>query len=133
MLECQCNCGAVRFGIMAKVSDIYVCHCSICRRFTGAGNVSVVVLANDNFKWLSGHDTVKVWKKPDVDWEANFCSVCGSAVPGRNDPAHMFVPAGLLPDGTQPLSVKHHIFVGSKAAWDVIGDDGKQHLGAIGS
>jgi hypothetical protein len=39
----------------------------------------------------------------------------------------MFVPAGLLDDPGGTLEVLHHIWVGSKAGWDVIGDDGKQH------
>ncbi len=131
MLEGECNCGAVRFGIRADVSDIYVCHCSICRRFTGAAGVAVVVVAKDDFEWVSGTEAVKVWQKPDADWEANFCTMCGSAVPGENDPTRMFIPAGLLPHDLDGVQVKHHIFVGSKARWDVIGDDGQQHQGHI--
>lgn len=56
------------------------------------------------------------------------CKVCGSRVPGRNDPKRMFVPAGLLADGGAALRVIHHIGVGSKADWDVIGDEGKQPM-----
>jgi hypothetical protein len=41
----------------------------------------------------------------------------------------MFVPAGTLTDGGEALRVIHHIFVGSKAPWDEIGDDGRQHEG----
>lgn len=67
--------------------------------------------------------------EPDAEWEANFCRVCGFALPGRNDSGTMFVPAGLLPGDVEGVEVKHHIFVGSKASWDVIGDAGKQHEG----
>jgi hypothetical protein len=48
-------------------------------------------------------------------------------VPGENNPATMFVPAGTITQGGDALRVIHHIWVGSKAAWDEIGDSGKQH------
>jgi hypothetical protein len=43
----------------------------------------------------------------------------------------MFVPAGLITDGGDSLKVKHHIWVDSKAVWDVIGDSGRQHREAF--
>jgi len=39
----------------------------------------------------------------------------------------MYIPVGLLDSGYEELVVKHHIFVGSKASWEVIQDEGKQH------
>ncbi|MEM8589316.1 MAG: GFA family protein [Pseudomonadota bacterium] len=129
MLVCTCNCGSVAFEIKAPLSDIYVCHCSICRRFSGGNGLPVVILKDEDFDWLSGHDDIRVWNKPDAEWQANFCCVCGSALPGKNDTGTMFVPAGLLPDDVGDLEVRHHIFVGLKAGWDVIGDAGKRHEG----
>ena len=52
--RCECNCGAVAFEILSPLSDIYVCHCSICRRFTGGASIPVIVIPNDRFKWLKG-------------------------------------------------------------------------------
>jgi hypothetical protein len=123
----QCNCGAVAFEISAPISDVYVCHCSICRRYSGANGGAVVVVDNEAFRWVRGEDQIATWKKPDADWESWWCRVCGSALPGRNDPARMFVPAGLIDEGGDALKVAMHIYVGSKAAWEVIGDDGVQH------
>jgi hypothetical protein len=123
----QCNCGAIRFEIRSQPSGVYVCHCSICRRSTGSNGIAVVVVANDDFHWTGGQEHIATWTKPDSAWETWFCKVCGSRVPGRNDPARMFVPAGLLGDGGGSLRVIHHIWVGSKAEWDEIGDQGKQH------
>ena len=129
MVTGQCNCGAVAFELTTAPTQIFACHCSICRRFTGTGGVMVVITPNDAFRWLRGEDAVRVWKKPDADWESNFCGHCGSSLPGRNDPDHMFIPAGLLPDDLKNLSVAHHIFVESKASWDVICDQGQHHAG----
>lgn len=123
----SCNCGVVQFQIDVALTDVFVCHCSICRRFTGSAGISVVLVENKDFTWLAGEDSVATWKKPGTQWESWFCRSCGSAVPGRNDLEKMFVPAGALLSGTEHLRVAHHIWVGSKAAWDIIGDDGIQH------
>ena len=122
-----CNCGAVSFEITAPLSSIYFCHCSICRRASGSNGIAVVVVPNEDFRWTGGEDQISTWKKPGHDWQAWFCQVCGSTLPGANDELRMFVPAGLIGDGGEDLRVAHHIWVDSRAAWDEIGDDGKQH------
>jgi hypothetical protein len=133
MAKGECNCGAVKFEIATELSGIYMCHCSICRRFTGSSGIAVVVVPNEQFRWVQGRDLVTTWKKPGAEWEAWFCSVCGSVVPGENDPGTTFVPAGSINQGGEALKVVHHVWVGSKAAWDEIGDAGQQHLEGIRS
>lgn len=133
MAKGECNCGTVRFEITSGIRDVYMCHCSICRRMTGGAGVPVVVVPNEDFRWLSGQDNIATWKKPDVDWQGWFCRTCGSPLPGDNDPTRTYVPVGVLTEGTEALEVKHHIWVGSKAHWDVIGDAGTQHPEAFGT
>jgi hypothetical protein len=87
----------------------------------------VVLVPNDGLRWLRGQDRIATWKKPDADWQKWFCSICGSPVPGQNDATTIFVPAGSLTQGGDALKVIHHIWVGSKAPWDEIGDAGRQH------
>jgi len=129
MLTGQCNCGAVRFEVKAQPQGVYICHCSICRRSTGSNGIAVIVVPNEDFQWVSGTESVSNWLKPDSQWETSFCKTCGSRLPVHNDPSRMAVPAGLL-GGTTELKVIHHIWVGSKADWDEIGDHGKQHTEA---
>ncbi len=132
MTKCKCNCESVAFEIISEIKDVYVCHCSICRRSTGSNSIAVVVVNNEDFHWLKGRDLVKTWDKPGHDWQTSFCQNCGSTLPGANDDARMYVPAGLILKGAEKLKVAHHIFVDSKAPWDEIGDDGKQHKAAFG-
>jgi hypothetical protein len=122
-----CNCGAVSFRIKAELPGVIICHCSICRRATGANGIAVIVVDNDKFEWTSDKDSITSWKKPDADWEISFCRHCGSPVPGVNNPNTMFVPAGLVTEGGEQLQVTDHIFVDSRAAWDEIGDGGRRH------
>ena len=127
MVEGACSCGAVAYRVDAEVRDVYVCHCSICRRSTGSNGIAVTVVENSSFRWLRGETDVTMWQKPDADWQSWFCRKCGGKVPGENDDAHMFIPVSTINRGGDKLKVAHHIFVGSKACWDVIGDSGIQH------
>ena len=127
MAKGACNCGAVGFSIDENLADVFMCHCSICRRYTGSAGIAVVVVENDRFKWTHGADNITTWKKPGADWECAFCSTCGSSLPVANDSLRTAVPVGLIFEGGEALRVAHHIWVDSKAVWDEIGDNGKQH------
>ncbi|MBK6980715.1 MAG: GFA family protein [Betaproteobacteria bacterium] len=131
MAQGECNCGAVAFETGEELSGIYVCHCSICRRATGSNGIAVVVIDNRAFRWIRGEEHITSWTKPGTEWRTWFCGVCGSRVPGANDENRMFIPAGLISDGGESLRVMHHIWVGSKAGWDEIGDSGRLHREAF--
>ncbi len=133
MVSGQCNCGKVAFEIDDDISQIFVCHCTICQKSTGSNGIPVVVFSKDAFSWIRGEDQISSWKKPDADWKTCFCKTCGSPLPGENDETRMFAPAGGITGGGKGLKVTHHIWVNSKAKWDVIGDDGLQHPEAFGS
>jgi hypothetical protein len=65
--------------------------------------------------------------RPSEIWSTDFCSTCGSPVPRLHENGKVYlVPAGIL-DGDPGVTVAHHIFVGSKAAWDEIGGNAPQH------
>jgi len=131
MVRGECNCGAVVFEVAADLVDVFVCHCSICRRSSGSNGMAVVLVNNEQFRWLRGQDQVATWEKPGTDWQKWFCRTCGSPLPGINDGTRMFVPAGLISEGADSLKVAHHIWVDSRAVWDEIGDAGKRHREAF--
>lgn len=89
------------------------------------------MVKNAAFAWTKGAALVTTWQNPDADWQSHFCPRCGSSLPGLNDPERMFVPVGALSVDAGKLRVAHHIFTGSKADWDEIGDAGQQHDGHI--
>ena len=95
--------------------------------------MAVVVVKNEGFSWTHGHGAWNEWQKPGADWATRFCRTCGSTLPGENDAQRMFVPVGLLDANNLDLTIKHHIFVDSKAHWFEIGDTGEQHPKAFGS
>ena len=123
----SCRCGAIAFEISADVTDVIVCHCSICRRLTGGNGIAVVIVDNDHFRWTQGEDLIENWQKPKGNWQSWFCRKCGSTLPGRNDELRMFVPAVLISGADHALTVTDHIWVDSRAPWDRIADSGRQH------
>jgi hypothetical protein len=120
-----CLCGAVRFGLKEKLAPVGFCHCSKCRRVSGVGSNAVLNVRRDRFEWVSGEDNIRVYATPE-GWKSLFCRTCGCPVPHiLSDGLRVLVPAGAL-DGDPDLAHAGHIFVGSKARWDVIGDDAPQ-------
>jgi hypothetical protein len=118
-----CLCGAVRFGLKEKLSPVGFCHCSLCRRVSGGVSNAILNTRRDRFEWLSGEDNIQVWATPS-GWKSLFCRTCGCPGPHvTSDGKRVLVPVGLL-DGEQDLAISGHIFVGSKARWEVIADDG---------
>jgi hypothetical protein len=127
MVTGRCNCGDVEFKISVSPEDVYICHCSICRRNTGGPGVAVTLVNNSDFHWLRGLSLINTWIKPGHDWHCSFCINCGSALPGKNDEDNFYVPVSLLDKDLAGLQVSQHLFVASKASWEVIADDGNQN------
>lgn len=133
MLRGECNCGVVSYVADSNVTDVFICHCSICRRSTGSGGIAVSIVDSVNFKWESGQDQICYWSKPGHDWHTYFCKICGSTLPGSNDERNTYTPVGTITTGGENLKVAHHLYVNSKASWEVIRDSGKQHTEGYGS
>ena len=76
MASGECNCGAGQFEIDADLSGVFVCHCSICRRFTGSNGIAVVLVANERFRWLRGTELIETWKKPNTQWQMQSLRFC---------------------------------------------------------
>ena len=118
MLKGSCLCQGMRFEITGTHSKVRICHCSLCRKTSGTGSSAAIVVAYDQLTWLAGQELVTSGPKH------SFCRVCGAHAPDSNPRKTVYVvPVGVL-DGNPNLLVAQHIYVGSKAHWDAIGEDG---------
>ena len=126
MLAGQCLCGAVRYEIDGRISIIWFCHCSLCRKSSGSAFNSAAVCPKAKFRWLGGEDQICEYQQSDR-YRTRFCRTCGSPCPlSLADSDLVWLPVGTLTD--DPVSrPAHHIFVDSKAAWFEIHDDLPQH------
>ena len=76
ILTGMCLCGAVRY----EVADAFVyamnCHCSNCRRTTGAAFKSIAGIQRNKFALTRGADNLLIVGEPDGN-DAH-CKSCGS-------------------------------------------------------
>ena len=121
----SCLCGGIAFEITGDVPGIGQCHCSLCRKVSGVGSTATIAVSADRLKWICGQDLVQEFQRPS-GYGSSFCRVCGSPAPDANPSRTRYgVPVGVL-DDDPGAKVVEHIHVGSKASWEIIGDDAPQ-------
>lgn len=120
----SCLCGAMRYEISGEAQRFYHCHCSRCRKATGTGHASnLLVTPAESIHWVSGGDLLASYKVPEAKRFRNcFCPQCGSPMP-RVIPEldGVLVPAGSL-DGESPVLPQARIFWDSRALWSCSDD-----------
>lgn len=128
MMQGSCFCGAVVFEITGVLPALYQCHCSECRKTTGAAANAAIIVHETQFRWLQGFDNIKSFIKSS-GYRVDFCLTCGSPVPNPVSaiPQAVWIPIGLMNDAVPFTQVEHHLYVASKAHWDEIGGNGVQH------
>lgn len=126
-----CLCGAVRYEVRGRFLRAGHCHCSRCRRHSGAAVCTQGRARQDEFSLLSGAGLVRTYRPDDGSVKA-FCSVCGSSLFGGTWPTGTEVSIRLgTVDGDPGIRPQYHTFVGSKAPWDEILDDLPQYEGPL--
>jgi hypothetical protein len=127
MIAGGCLCGGVRFEIERAVGPFELCHCTRCRKASGAAFAAMIGVRTADFRLLQGADLIVRYEAPIIEcpppYRASFCRRCGSPVPDPDPGADWFeVPAGLL-EGDPELRPDKHIFVEHQAPWFPITDD----------
>ena len=114
----SCLCGSVAYEITGQVLGFYHCHCERCRKATGTGHASNILLAPSGVTWTSGQSMLRTYKVPEAKvFKTQFCSNCGSLMPRfRDDMSVCVLPAGTL-DHDPGLEPEARIFGGSRASW----------------
>src|SRR4030095_4366372 len=120
MTSSSCLCGNVTWDLDGPLEFMSHCHCSRCRKTHGSAFGTYVAGPADGFK-LRGGEHVKSFES-SPGFFRNFCTRCGSVVPGEPWQGLLFTPAGNFNDdpGVRPLG---HIFIASKAPWFEIEGD----------
>lgn len=120
----SCLCGAVAYSIIGDAKRFYHCHCSRCRKATGTGHASNVIVGFESVEWARGEDLVHSYKVPEAErFGTFFCKVCGSPLPRVSQERGIAViPAGSL-DMAPDIDPMARIFCDSRTAWSCAGDD----------
>ncbi|HEY6131687.1 MAG TPA: GFA family protein [Halioglobus sp.] len=127
-----CLCGAVRFAVGEFSSAIFKCHCSKCRKAFGGASSAAAFAREDSFTWLQGSNRVREFQS-ESGFRRRFCPDCGSILPQflLENKLH-WVPVGLL-DSDPGIPLKQHIHVNSRAAWEILDSQTRQHGEGFGS
>lgn len=114
----SCICGSVRYAITGEPRVFFLCHCGRCRKSSGTGHASNIILKPETAEWTTGEALLGTFKVPDAErFRTVFCKQCGSPMPRvAPDLSVAVIPAGSL-DSEPPLSPTAHIMWDSKASW----------------
>jgi len=130
----SCLCGGVRFELTMPFRRASHCHCSRCRKHSGAFGLTQGRVPRKGFRLLQGEELIRVYR-PEGGMAKAFCSVCGSSLFGGTWPygPEVSVRFGSL-DGDPGIRPQYHLHIGSAAPWDELPDDGlPRHTGAAPS
>lgn len=110
-----CLCGRSRYRVSGPLRVTAHCHCTMCRRGSGAPAVTWSVCRPDDFTWIGEQPTAYTSSEGCV---RTFCAVCGTKLtftdakrPGDTD-----ITVGSL-DTPNAVSPESQIFGPSKISW----------------
>lgn len=125
----SCLCGGVRYEVTGPFLRAGHCHCSRCRKHSGAAASTQGRVLRQDFRLISGADLIRSYQ-PDGGAVKAFCSVCGSSLFGGSWPEGPEVSIRLgSVDGDPGIRPQDHTHVDSRAPWDEIHDGLPQYPG----
>jgi len=121
----SCLCGGVRFEVELPFTRANHCHCSFCRKHSGAFGETQGRVPRERFRLLAGENLICDYKPEGGTAVKAFCSVCGSSLFGAHWPEgdEISIRLGSL-DGDPEIRPQYHSFVDSCAPWDELPHDG---------
>jgi hypothetical protein len=127
----SCLCGGVRFELTQPFRRASHCHCSRCRKHSGAFGLTQGRVPRDGFRLLEGEGLIRVYQ-PSGGMAKAFCSVCGSSLFGGTwpDGPEVSIRLGAL-DADPGIRPQYHSHTASAAPWDTIPDDGLPRYGGV--
>lgn len=119
-LEGGCLCGAIRYRLLSPPTDCGYCHCSLCRRASGAPVLLFATVPRQDMVILGGAPKRYRSSAFGARW---FCGDCGTQLfmqvdgePATTD----FTVASL--DAPEALRPGFHIWHGARLGWFDTGD-----------
>lgn len=118
-----CLCGDIAWTIEGPVTTLVNCHCTMCRKSSGATYSTFAICAASDLSWTRGEDRAISYRTSDHG-ERVRCARCAALVPSIAGEMAI-IPAGSL-DGDMGRALDAHIFVADKAPWHEITDSAPQ-------
>ena len=119
----SCLCGDITWEFDGPPSHLVNCHCSMCRKASGAGFVTYAVTAAASFRFTTGEDKIAHYQS-SAGFNRGHCPRCGSVTPDISGDLAV-LPAGSV-EGDIDHELDCHMFVANKAPWIEITDTAPQ-------
>ena len=107
--EGGCLCGAVRYSLDARPRGVNACHCSDCKKMSGATHL--LMLLADRFAFTHTGKTARWRKRADSGNEIDIvrCERCGVRLwhEPLSSPGIVFIAAGTLDDPSWAVPATH--------------------------
>ena len=125
--QASCLCGEVAFDIQSIVLPYVLCHCTSCKKATGAAYAANISVPLEDFKVTKGAKAIQIYESSPGKYR-HFCSSCAAPLYTTVGVSPKFarVRLGSL-DSDFSVPPAAHIFVQSKADWETITDDLPQY------
>ncbi len=123
MLTGGCFCGAVRYEARSPY-HLTNCHCTTCRRTTGAAFVTWFSVQRANFQLLQGG---LVRFRSSANGVRSFCGGCGSQVTFEFDDADEIDVTTCTLDEPERLPPEDHTWTRSRLPWIRLADGLPEH------
>jgi hypothetical protein len=119
--EGGCLCGAVRYLATARSVRGVICHCSMCRKHSGAPALAFVHFPVAAFAWLKAEPK---WYRSSKYAQRGFCAACGSTVAMREEVLadRVQVCVGSL-DEPNRVQINDHVWTQERVSWFDLKDD----------
>ncbi|MEH6347369.1 MAG: GFA family protein [Bermanella sp.] len=121
----ECFCGEITYQISGVLRDARSCHCSRCRKAFSSQASAYALVESDEFKWLSGEALLTSYVG-EHGFGLQFCKKCGSTLCGIYKGEVHGITLGCV-NGQPEIEIGRHIYMGSKANWEVLPIGGIQY------
>ncbi len=121
MFEGGCLCGALRFRADDRPVDTGYCHCSLCRRSTGAPVLAWASFPVGVFAYTKGSPAIY---ESSARGHREFCNLCGTQICYRETDAATTVDLNLgCLDDPAAFAPRCHIYAKDRIEWFDTADD----------
>jgi len=118
MIHGECFCGEIQYQVDGVLRDARSCHCSRCRKAFSSQASAYALVDPGEFQWVCGEHLLTSFVG-EHGFGMQFCSRCGSTLCGIHKDTVHGVTLGCV-NGDPGVEITRHIYVGSKARWEVM-------------
>ena len=128
--EGGCLCGTVRWRLTARPLALNACHCTDCKKTTGATNVLMLIASNEAFSATGETHVYRKRADSGREMDIHRCVKCGTRLWHNNlaSSALVFITAGTLDDSSWVIPTSH-IWIEKASPGVLIQEDAIQVVG----